>query len=78
MSEQTSSIWKSIAYGLGALSQAFIMLLLWMIFSHLDKIDDKVGVLAVQQARMEGVMSTININNPAEPVNKHKVGELEQ
>jgi hypothetical protein len=75
MTEQNAGIWKAAAYALGALSQALIMMLLFMIFGHLDRIDDKVGTLAIQQAKMEGVLSTININNPAEPVNRHKIGE---
>ena len=78
MSEQTSSVWKALAYGLGALSQAFIMLLLFLIFNHLDRIDDKVAMLSVQQAKMEGVISTINFNNPPSPINRHKIGDVNE
>lgn len=48
------------------------MFLLYLIFQHLGTIDDKISHVETSQARLEGVVSTINFNNPAIPVNKTK------
>lgn len=67
-----AGMWRTISYALATFSQALIMFLLYLIFQHLGTIDDKISHVETSQARLEGVVSTINFNNPAIPVNKTK------
>jgi hypothetical protein len=72
MSTDNGNIWKPVAYAFAAFSQTMVMLLLYLIFNHLGILDSKVSDIAVGQARMEGVVSSISVNNPAAPINKPK------
>ena len=58
-------MWRTISYGLAAFSQALIMFLLYLIFQQQANIYDRLSSVEKGQARLEGVVSTININNPS-------------
>ena len=57
-------MWRTISYGLAAFSQALIMFLLYLIFQQQANIFERLEGVEKGQARLEGVVSTINYNNP--------------
>jgi hypothetical protein len=74
----TLSIWKGLSYALGAFSQALILFLLYLIFQQQGNIYDRMTRVEIGQARLEGVVSVINANNPAAPINKSKNERTDQ
>ena len=66
MSNESGNVgmWRTISYGLAAFSQALIMFLLYLIFQQQANIFERLEGVEKGQARLEGVVSTINYNNP--------------
>lgn len=58
MSEHNgNSTWKALAYGAGGISQALIMLLLYLIFQEQAHTNIRLEAVEQSAARMEGIIS---------------------
>ena len=66
MSNESGNVgmWRAVSYGLAAFSQALIMFLLYLIFQQQANIFDRMENVEKGQARLEGIVSTINFNTP--------------